>query len=199
MKRNRRRSSHIGLIEIDDPWGAPANSDGTLAVEARLLPATRRDGSSSEGAPGWTPPEQRKAVLPINLRDNPLGRMYSKSQIDKPQYLAGCAYQRAAADAEVGSGGSLWGMRVDGGSVAQPVNDRQLHAGKLLRQLRNAILIRLGKAGLQVTDDVLIGNISSGDSAKMRGAATDREIDHWRWLFRKCLDALAQRLGYASQ
>ena len=59
------------------------------------------------------------------MRDDALGRMYARRQIDKPQYLAGRAYQETADRATLGSVKSidLAKTRVSGGAVPETLTE----------------------------------------------------------------------------
>jgi hypothetical protein len=85
----------IGVAVIEDPYTDAARIDreGNLDVGARLEQAQHHDGTIAEGAPGWTPPQRPRITVITALRDDPLGRMYARRQIDRAQFDAGKEYQ----------------------------------------------------------------------------------------------------------
>jgi hypothetical protein len=180
------RQRNLGLIRIDDPWAQPANPDGTLAVEAKLTPR------------GWIAPTNPQMFAPVSLKDNPLGRMFHRHQIDRAQYLAGCEYQQAVELSRKQSGSGQFQLRVDGGQIGQAVSDRQLFYADRARKCEQAVMSRCGSEGLHIAQAVLLENKTSERAARGLGAKLEREIRAWQWLFRKCLDAIAERLGHAG-
>jgi len=175
---------NLGLIQIDDPWGQPANPDGTLAVEAKLTPQ------------GWLAPTRLKMFAPVSLKDNPLGRMFNRKQINQAQYLAGCEYQQSVELSRKQSGSGQFQMRVDGGRIGDAVSDQQLRYADVAKTCEHAILKRCGNEGLWMARLVLLDNKESHQAARQLGARKELEIRHWQWVFRRCLDALAERLGF---
>ena len=96
---------HIGLATIDDLF-TPAgylDAEGNLGAEARLAPAQHHDGTVAEGAPGWTPPRRPTMTVFVALKDDPVGRMHSRHQIDEAQYQGARAYQQTADRAMLGA------------------------------------------------------------------------------------------------
>ena len=111
--RARQRSSHdlrqryrkqdlpieaVGIATIEDPYTQVGYLDaaGNLDAAARLAPAQHSDGTVAEGAPGWTPPRKPTMTVFVALKDDPVGRMYARHQIDQPQYLGAREYQKTA-------------------------------------------------------------------------------------------------------
>ena len=53
-------TAHVAATTIEDAYAPAGRVDkvGILHVEAALEPVRHRDGTLSEGAPAWTPPER---------------------------------------------------------------------------------------------------------------------------------------------
>jgi hypothetical protein len=185
----------VAVDEIEDPYSPAARigTDGNLAVEARLEQARHSDGSIAEGAPGWTPPERPMVTVVRALRDDPLGRMHSRRQIDRPQFMGGRAYQETADRATLGAVRSidLTKTRVSGGRGPDMLTEEHQKAMQRLRHVEQRVAHRYGLEGLSLCRAVLSERQSVEASARLRGAASDREVWFWARLFRKCLDVLA--------
>jgi hypothetical protein len=115
---------HIGVATIDDPF-TPAgylDTEGNLGADACLAPAQHHDGTVAEGAPGWAPPRRPLMTVFVALKDDPVGRMHSRHQIDEAQYQAARAYQLAADQATLGAVHSvdLGRTKVSGGLAPDP-------------------------------------------------------------------------------
>jgi hypothetical protein len=80
---------HIAVATIENPYAEAGRVDraGNLDVEARLEPVRRRDGTLSEGAPAWTPPERPTLTAIVNLRNDAIGRMHARRQVDEAQTM----------------------------------------------------------------------------------------------------------------
>src|SRR5436305_790733 len=65
-------TAHVAVTTIEDAYAPAGRVDkaGLLHVEAELEPVRRRDGSLSEGAPAWTPPQRPKSAVIVNLRED---------------------------------------------------------------------------------------------------------------------------------
>jgi hypothetical protein len=60
------------------------------------------------------------------------------------------------------------------------------------------VVRRHGTEGLGLTRAVLCDRQSVEQTAKLRGADSDREVWFWARLFRRCLDCLALAFGFAT-
>jgi hypothetical protein len=102
----RRAVSDVGdtgsSTRLEDPYTEAARIDreGNLDVGARLEQARHRDGSIAEGAPAWVPPQRPLLRVITALRDDPLGRMFARRQIDRAQFDAGKEYRSVCDAAE---------------------------------------------------------------------------------------------------
>jgi hypothetical protein len=67
-----------------------------------------------------------------------------------------------------------------------------------LRTVEERVTRRYGSEGLGLTRAVLVERHSVEQTARQRGARTDREVWFWARLFRWCLDVLAAAFGFAT-
>lgn len=196
------RHARVGVVTIEDPYAAPGyvNGDGTLDLDARRLPFVHRDGTSAEGAPGWTPPPRPTITVIRSLKGDPLARMHSRRQIDQSQFLAGRAYQECFAAAQISNGGSGFAnVAVSGGGIADPLTEGRQRALQRLRILDLALMRRHGGEGVGLVRDVLGECLSIEQAARRRATGvSERATRTYGWLFRKCLDVIAFKLGYAT-
>ena len=195
-------TAHVAVTTIEDCYAPAGRVDkaGILHVEAELEPVRHRDGSLSEGAPAWTPPERPRSTVIVSLREDPIGRMHARRQVDEAQYSAARAYQRLYDCATIGnlSPADLLRPRVDGGQAPDPISAARMAAAKRLRSVEGTLKDWHGFAGLSLTRCVLTGGKSVDKTARDFGASSEREARFWGLLFRKCLDVLAKTLGFAS-
>jgi len=195
-------SAHIAVATIEDAYASAGRVDraGNLDVEARLEPVLHHDGSLSEGAPAWTPPPRPTATVVVYLREDPIGRMHARRQVDAAQYQAARAYQQLYDRATIGnlSPADPSRIRVDGGKAPDPISGARMAAATRLRSVEGTLKDWHGHAGLSLTRCVLTGGKSVDKAARDFGAGSEREARFWGLLFRKCLDVLAKALGFAN-
>jgi hypothetical protein len=195
-------TAHVAVTTIEDAYAPAGRVDkaGILHVEAELEPVRHRDGSLSEGAPAWTPPERPRSTVIVNLREDPIGRMHARRQVDEAQYSAARAYQRLYDCATIGnlSPADPSRIRVDGGKAPDPISAARMAAATRLRSVERTLSDWHGHAGLSLTRCVLTGGKSVDKTARDFGASSEREARFWGLLFRKCLDVLAKTLGFAN-
>jgi hypothetical protein len=189
-------------MTIEDPYSEASRIDsaGNLDVAARLENVQHADGTLAEGMPAWVPPSRPTMTVIRTLRDDPIGRMHSRHQIDESQYQAARAFQEAADRSMLGSVKSIdWGKtRVSGGAIPDPLPEGRQRAMKYLRRGEDAVRNRHGAEGLAVTRTVLIDRQSLEATARSRGAESDREIWFWGNLFKRCLNVLAVSFNFAN-
>ena len=88
--------------------------------------------------------------------------------------------------------------KVSGGLPPDPLPESRQKAMKWLRVAEEAVVRRHGSEGLGLTRAVLCDRQSVEQTARLRGAETDREVWFWSRLFRRCLDVLAQAFGFRN-
>lgn len=197
------RHAQIAAVEIEDPYGQAGRViDGVLEVTSRQEQFQHRDGTIAAGAPGWTPPPRPTITVVQSLKNDPLGHMRARHQIDNACFLAGRKYQDCYVLIRMGqiksvdlTGGSIDGARSSFGALT----DTQLRAARVLARLDTALSLRYGGEALLLVRNVLGESIAIEEAARMRGSMSNREVRSWGWLFRKCLNELAVRLGYATR
>src|SRR6516165_2041215 len=83
-------TAHVGVVSFEDPYQSAGRVDraGNLDVQAQLEPVQHCDGSLSEGAPAWVPPPRPTLTAVVNLRNDAIGRMHARRQVDATQYHA---------------------------------------------------------------------------------------------------------------
>jgi hypothetical protein len=196
------QAGHLAVEVIENPYSEAGRIDreGNLDVRARLEPAHHSDGSIAEGAPGWTPPRRPLVTVVRALRDDPLGRMFSRHQIDQPQYLGGRSYQELVEVVQIGSMRSvdLGKTPVSGGRFIEPLTDTRQRAARRLRSVEGAVVHHHGVEGLGLARAVLADRRSVEATARQYGAASNREVRSVAWLFRKILDVIAKACGFAT-
>jgi hypothetical protein len=95
------RPGQLSILTFEDPYGETGRVDGSgnLDITARLEQARLPDGSIAEGQPGGRP----LVTAAANLREDPLGRMYARHQIDAAQFQGAQAYQEASDRSVLGT------------------------------------------------------------------------------------------------
>jgi hypothetical protein len=192
----------VVAVQIEDPYSQAGHIDvdGNLDIEARLKQTRHRDGTVAQGAPAWVPPTKPRIVVVRSLKDDPLGRMHSRHQIDEAQFQAARAFQETSDQATLGTVCSLdlSKTKVSGGAAPDLLTDAKKRSMALLRYAENQIEKHHGAVGLWLVRAVLVDRNSVEHTAKSSGAESDREIASWGWLFRKCLDCLAKAFGFSN-
>ena len=157
-------------------------------------------------APRTVPdPYERGAELSAiaSIRDDPIGRLYARGQIDQAQFLAARRWQELYEASEIGK---VRGMQlkdpVDGsGPTPDPITDRQRKAIKELE----AIKAELGRDGNALINDVLGNRLFMFDVARKRGyvdsdgAPRQREVDYLARFLKGCLETMAVFFGLAGK
>ena len=137
-----------------------------------------------------------KIVTLRNLRDDPLGRLHDRHQIDEAQYLAGREYQADWERAEKGPKAIDPSKEaVDGGTTPDPIDEGQTKA--LVRI--NGVLRQLGADGSAIVHDVLVHALTMETIADRRGFAGRAWVEYFGKRLRECLVTLARELGYVTQ
>lgn len=140
----------------------------------------------------------QKTVVLRALRDDPLGRLEQRGQIDQAQYLAGRTWQRAYETAEISGARAIDPTRehVDGGQIASSaISDEQARAFATLAKASRAV----GMIGESVLRDVLANRMFPAQIAEARGFEdSQRATDYYSRLFRDCLETLAGVFGFRT-
>lgn len=197
------KHARFAAVEIEDPYADAAyvNDDGSVDLNAHLDQARHRDGTTANGAPGWTPPPRPTITVIRSLKDDPLGRMHARHQIDQAEYLAGRAYQECYVKAQLSHYGSISDLSekgVDGGGRIEPLTEARQRALQKLRVIDHALGKRHGSEGVMLVRDVLGEGYSIEAAARRRASQSERSTRSWGWLFRRCLSVIAYKFGYAS-
>lgn len=134
-----------------------------------------------------------------NLRDDPLARLHHRQQITASMYAAGRAWQGLYEQSQVGRIGSSGDLKepVDGTPpTREPITDRQVKAGKRIRELD----IALGKVGAIYVRDILGDGLTIAQTSERHGIiANKRELERLGHRFRECLTTLAKELGFTTK
>lgn len=204
MYRSAELPQHarIAAVDIEDPYAAPARLvEGNLDYSAELEPVRHRDGTMAEGAPAWTPPTRPLIRVIQALRNDPLGHMRARGQIDGCQFLAGREYQRLTTAARIGriKSGGMPISSVDGSRQGDGISEQQRTAVRRLAKLDHLVGHRLGSDAVLLMLDVLGECLPIEIAARRREVIeNDRHLRWWGQMFRKVLDVLAIGLGLAN-
>lgn len=158
----------LGTVKIFDPYEERAWRDGHSA-----RPVAR--------------------VKVVSLRDDPLGRLHARGQVDEAQYVAGRKWQEYHHDAEIGTIKAIDTTRdvVDGGAMADAMTDRQFKAiGKMARYDRV-----LGQEGCALVRLILGQRMFIPQVMAMHGETSERMSRYFSQRFQECLETLAKEMG----
>lgn len=136
---------------------------------------------------GRKPPPLRAKL--VNLRDDPIGQMAKRKQIEPEQLEAARKWQAlhdTAASVSGSRGIDPSAMKVDGGRFSEPVNDAQFGAIKRLEQLDGV----LGCVGAALVRSVLGDRLTVAQAAAMMGDSSKRGMLHVGRRLHECLDTL---------
>jgi hypothetical protein len=192
----------LAVVEFDDPYAGAGwiNPEGTLDPEARLKSARRADGSIAAGEPEWVAPSRPRIRAVARLKEDPIGRMHARHQIDRAQFLGGRQYQELYDATQRGHVRSvdLEKTRVMFGPRPDPLTDAQQRASRRLQSVNQAVLQRHGETGLALAKAVLGERHPIEKTARAYGAVGRREVHSVAWLFRQALTTIAKALGFIT-
>jgi hypothetical protein len=195
-------TAHIAVSSFEDPYQPAGRVDraGNLHAEAELKSVRHHDGSIAEGAPAWTPPQRPTLTAIVNLRNDAIGRMRARRQIDAAQYNAARAFQQLYDYATIGgySVADLLSPKVDSSRIRDPITAGRMAAAKRLRNVETMLQSQHGYVGLTLTRAILTGGKSVAKAARDFGANGESELRWWGRLFQRCLDVLAKMLGFSN-
>ena len=136
-----------------------------------------------------------------SIRNDPLGQMWAREQIDYARYLAGRHYQELTALGEIGSVQAMDPGKpiIDGSCPGEVLTDRQHQAAKQIVGLNAKLAERHGQEAVWLTKSVLIERQTVSQAAALAGRCDRKDLEFLRTLFGKCLTELAIVLGYATR
>jgi hypothetical protein len=137
-----------------------------------------------------------KIAVVRNLRDDPLGRLQSRRQIDDAQFHGGRAFQYDFETAERGPRAIDPSKEaVDGGLMPEAITEGQRKAAIRLA----GVYRKLGQDGSSLIHAVLIHGSTIAGVANSRGYDGRRWEEYFGMRFRECLDTLAKFYGFANE
>jgi len=134
-----------------------------------------------------------KLIVIRSTRDDPLGDMHARDQIDEAQYHAGRAFQHDFETAERGPRAIDPSKEaVDGGVMPEPITEAQRRAARQLAVVYRA----LGQDGSAIAHEVLVHGKTRSQIAASRGLVGERWEKYYGLRFRECLDCMAGIYGF---
>jgi hypothetical protein len=181
MARPKRKRS-LGAAGIHD------RRSRDLPLNAEVAPVEVDDPLALE-------PGERIVAL-RSIRNDPLGRLHSRGQIDEAQYQGGRAFQSDWERAERGPQ-AVDPSRdyVDGARRREPVTEGQRQAVLRLNRIER----ELGADGSALVYDVLVQGMTMEQIGQRRGLSTQRWKDYFSRRFQECLDRLALIYDFATK
>jgi hypothetical protein len=174
---NRRRRKRGIRLEIDRRADRPFNGDTATRLVA--------DPYSTTGG---------KIAVTASLRDDPLGKLYARRQIDDAQYRVGLMLTEFFELAEIGSIQAVDPSKepVDGrGALVETTTESQRRASRRLAHVREI----LGQVGYELCRAVCAEGKQMDEIAARVASVTETTIRYWGKRFRECLQTLAVGLG----
>jgi hypothetical protein len=165
---------------------APSN---ILQFNAKTTTRTVDDPYSTTGG---------KLTVTASVRNDTIGRMYARLQIEQHQFEV-CRYLQGCI--ERAEGGRLrsidWRREpVDGrGPPADPITGAQRKASKELEKAKSII----GTNGFAMVRAVLVESQSITNLAAAEGITKQHDINSLGFMFRRYLEILARHFGFAGQ
>lgn len=138
------------------------------------------------------------ALVMQSIKDDPLGKMGARGQVDGAQLAAGRRWQADYERSEIGGikANDTTREPVDGGGAyPDPISDQTVAAVRRLADAREA----LGVEGEALVRDVLASGMSIEVVCSRRNLTTERERKYIGRRFRETLETLAVFYGLASK
>lgn len=183
-KSEDRRERAMRKVQMGDrPDVAKLDDLGTIEV---------RDGSDESLGKLVT------RVKLVNLRDDPIGQMAKRAQIEPLQLEAARVWQAWHDAAQIGGvrGIDPANMRVDGGGLyPEPVSDLQRAAIKRLVRAD----MRLGETGATLVRRILGDRMHIKQVAAIMGDTSERGVRYIGRRLAECLDTLVRVTGVAIE
>lgn len=152
----------------------------------------------AEVAAGKRAPEKLKERIKIvNLRDDPIGQMAKRHQVDELHLDAARKWQALHDTAQIGGARGIdpTNMKVDGGRFSEPVSDMQRVCIQRLCQID----IYLGEVGAMLVRRVLGERMTIAKVAAIMGDTSALGIKRLGWRFREVLDTLKAKMGVVAE
>jgi hypothetical protein len=159
-----------------------------LPINALVAPVTVDDPYGDETG--------EKIVVFRSLRDDPIGAMHARKQVEEWQYAAARHWQKLHAIAGIGGARAIDTTReaVDGGQIASTtISDAQCRALAELSKASRA----LGLEGDSIVRDVLARGMPLLHAAAARFLSSEKELIYFGRRFRESLDTLSVVFGFA--
>jgi len=131
-----------------------------------------------------------------SIRDDPLGWMHSRRQIDDAQLAAGRKWQKLHEISTIGPISAIDPAKeaVDGGEMREPLTNLQIDAFKELSKVSR----ELGEFGGALVRAVLGRGLSVASAAAEFNFSSKYETEYIGRRFRECLETLAIHWGLAA-
>ena len=157
-----------------------------LPINARVAPAVVDDPYGQNG---------EKSRVVRSLRDDVLGHLHARKEIDDAQFEAGRRYERYAEQSQIGSVKAMDPTKepVDGGGgIIEPVSDKQIAAGRELAEAERV----LGRKPAAIVRAILVGRKKFREIA---GSSKEGDVAHVRLTFKEGLEELAAFWNFAGR
>jgi hypothetical protein len=160
----------------------------------------RRARESNRGVNGHLDPIEvddpmepgARLIVMRSIRNDPLGSLHARKQIDDAQFWGGRCYQRDFEAVERGPRAIDPGKEyVDGGAAAEPITEAQQKAALKLASVHRA----LGQNGAALIQNSLIHGMSMDQMVAARNLDSEAERKYLGKRFRECLNSLAFEYG----
>jgi hypothetical protein len=136
-----------------------------------------------------------KIVTTRQLRNDPLARLHTRSQIDEAQYCAGREYQRIWERTECGARAiDPTKEKVDGGMLPEALKASRMAAFDKLADADK----ELGKQASRIIYDVLVRGLTIELLIAERGLSGQWQMRIYGKKFRDGLDRLARHFGFSN-
>ena len=158
-----------------------------LLINAMVAPITVDDPHGIEVG--------EKIVVLRSLRDDPVGAMQARGQVDQAQFAAARHWQRCYEAVEISGARAIDFTKeaVDGGRLPEMLTDQY---SKALADMRKASRA-LGQEGEAIIRDILGRCMPLLHAAASRNLTSELELKYLGRRFRECLDTLSLVFGYS--
>jgi hypothetical protein len=183
-------ASRAIACEIGDPYGVPADAQAKLVTPHGVRP--------SDVVHEWQAPTAPRLLVARTRRDDAIGGLFARGQIDQAAYKTARQYQELVERAGRGIHSPSLEPRVQGVTF-DGLNDVQLRAARRQCRVAAEVLMAIGRLGLSVMHAVAVDGLTLHMVAiTFLGDCSQRTIDFAGRLLRRVLDELALILGDMS-